>query len=91
LDMVKNSYDLISGVLTTTYWIGADPTTFKLSHPCPLLQLTQACLKPFAMSFVDIRQRTISIIEHPPQNKLGDHSSVVRGLSGTRSSGVNAT
>ncbi|MBE9109473.1 hypothetical protein IQ273_08600 [Nodosilinea sp. LEGE 07298] len=70
LDMVKNSYALISGVLTVTCWIGADPTAFKLSHPCPLLQLTQACLKSFVMSFVDIRQRTISIIEHPPQNKL---------------------
>jgi hypothetical protein len=90
LDMVKNSYDLISGVLTVTYWIGADPTAFKLSHPCPLLQLTQACLKPFVISSVDIRQRAISLIEHLPQNKLGGHGSVVRGLGGTRLSGVNA-
>ena len=89
-DMVKNSYALISGVLTVTCWIGADPTAFKLSHPCPLLQLTQACLKPFVMSSMDIRQRAISLIEHLPQNKLGGHGSVIRGLSGTRSSSVNA-
>jgi hypothetical protein len=44
LDMVKNSYDRISGVLTITYQIGACPTAFKLCHTCPLLQLTQACL-----------------------------------------------
>jgi len=90
LDMVKNSYDRISGVLTITYQIGAGPTAFKLRHTCPLLQLTQACLKPFVMSSMDIRQRAISLIEHLPQNKLGGHGSVVRGLSGTRSSSVNA-
>lgn len=89
-DMVKNSYDRISGVLTITYQIGACPTAFKLRYTCPLLQLTQACPKPFVMSSVDIRQRAISLIEHLPQNKLGGHGSVVRGLGGTRSSGVNA-
>lgn len=56
LGMVKNSYDRISGVLTITYQIGACPTAFKLRHTCPLLQLTQACLKPFVMSSMDIRQ-----------------------------------
>ena len=90
LDMVKNSYDRISGVLTITYQIGACPTALKLCHTCPLLQLTQACLKPFVMSSVDIRQRAISLIEHLPQNKIGGHGSVVRGLSGSRSSSVNA-
>lgn len=54
LDMVKNSYDLISGVLTVICWIGAGPTAFKLCHTCPLLQLRQACLKPFVMLSVDI-------------------------------------
>ena len=88
--MVKNSYDLISGVLTVACWIGADPTAFKLRHTCPLLQLMQACLKPFVLSSMDIRQRAISLIEHLPQNKLGGHGSVVRGHSGTRFSGVNA-
>ena len=90
LDMVKNSYDRISGVLTITYQLGACPTAFKLRHTWPLLQLTQACLQPFAMSSMDIRQRAISLIEHLPQNKLGGHGSVIRGLSGTRSSSAHA-
>lgn len=90
LDMIKNSYDLISRVLTVTCWIGSDPMAFKLRHTCPLLQLRQVCLKLFVMLSVDIRQRAISLIERLPQNKLGCHGSVVRGLGGTRSSGVNA-